>query len=307
VTTEVKHDDHEGEVHVIPLEAITSLGNSDRAPETLPSFAPPTNMKKIGGTVLVPGPGRVTVPAVMVAIGDAGESEPGKGGDGDGVGVGTGKVGTGEIGDRQGGVPWYAPWSWYAGGAPAPAVGSTGEGADKSEVDVEPTQEAPDQVEPQAHPEVAVTVTPAPAPAMTETETNPLGSTFTTSSAGWASFFSSGSFVVKRITGSAGGGGEDVKRDEHGAEVMDVDEDAEEAAGGGVQGEKRKDDCSEGEGGPFTLDYTPTSIQTENGWKIYTAQMSSLSLHTLKDRLYQPTSLIGVYRKPYSYPGEFPS
>jgi hypothetical protein len=50
-------------------------------------------------------------------------------------------------------------------------------------------------------------------------ETNPVGSTFVTSRAGWASFFSSRSLVVKRITGSG-----DVKRDEHGAEVMDIDE-----------------------------------------------------------------------------------
>lgn len=50
------------------------------------------------------------------------------------------------------------------------------------------------------------------------------------------------------------------------------------------------------------LDYTPTSNQTKNGWKIYTAQTSSWSLHIPKDRLYQHISLIGLYEITISVP-----
>ncbi|KAF8969681.1 hypothetical protein BDZ97DRAFT_213140 [Flammula alnicola] len=65
-----------------------------------------------------------------------------------------------------------------------------------------------------------------------EPEINPIASTIERNRSGWASFFSSRTLLVKTLGYGVGGGAiEDVKRDENGMEIMDLDLDDESEAG----------------------------------------------------------------------------
>ena len=140
----------------------------------------------------------------------------------------------------SGGSAWYSPWSWYSS-APTPTAISKTEG-----LNVEET--SPMDQDPPATIEVAVfhppegqtvegnsaltaSATTIEIPTSTSDrppETNLIEETITTHRSGWASFFSSRAAGVKMI----GYGG--VKRDENGAEVMEIDVDE-------VEGEEKRE------------------------------------------------------------------
>ena len=215
--TEVKEGEHD--VHAMPIDAITPALDKDI-----------DMMVVTTTTVPVETADRTT---------EAGEAE---------VKV---KVQTDEVQDgavvqstsTSGVGVWYSPWSWYAPGAVSGNTGDAasegvgeGEGDDANATGGVDALKDRDKVQPEV---VATEAT---------VETNPVASTFATSRVGWASFLSSGSLAVKRITGSSGGG-EDIRRDEHGAEVMDIDEDAEVEASPVDGVEKQKENGSPGEVG----------------------------------------------------------
>lgn len=127
---------------------------------------------------------------------------------------------------------WYAPWTWYGlppKGAPPDATADGGVNTKTESEMVKEEALARDSTIAKLDAEVSV---PAPAPALElstddttastspkppSEPTNPVESTFTTYSSGWASFFSSRRLVTKTITN------EEVNRDENGVEVMEVD------------------------------------------------------------------------------------
>jgi hypothetical protein len=116
---------------------------------------------------------------------------------------------------------WYQPWSWYSNAIPATEGGastSTGEeGRPKTESEKVKEEalarDSGDSAAPKPEPE------PEPTPSTTSS-VNPIESTIASNRSVWTSFFSSKSLVVKNISG-----GENMERDEHGAEVMNVEED----------------------------------------------------------------------------------
>lgn len=131
------------------------------------------------------------------------------------------------------GSAWYAPWSWYGNSSSAIA----GQGEDKAAGDGDGNGEmtqservkeealARDRVEdtsppPSAAPTIEVT---GASPTPSQEVSNPIENTISSNTSGWASFWSSKSLTTKNITE----GGEKVKKDENGMEVMDIDEEEE--------------------------------------------------------------------------------
>ena len=111
---------------------------------------------------------------------------------------------------------WYAPWGWYSSSTnvnrpvqPEPQ----GLGTSENVVPLPVTQD------PEPEP-ISSEVLAAP-------PINPITASMEANWGGWASFFSSRTLMVKTLGYKTvgGGGGEDVKRDEDGMEVMDIDDD----------------------------------------------------------------------------------
>ncbi|KAI0061334.1 hypothetical protein BV25DRAFT_1886938 [Artomyces pyxidatus] len=107
------------------------------------------------------------------------------------------------------GSTWYSPWAWY---------GNYSSGTEHS-------QDPPRKTEAELVKEEALAredpkTEPPPPPPPAPEPANPIENSIAANASGWASFFSSRSLISKRITA-----GDDVQRDEHGAEIMDVDDD----------------------------------------------------------------------------------
>ena len=118
---------------------------------------------------------------------------------------------------------WYAPWSWYSSSTnvnrpvqPEPQ----GPGISENVLPLPMTEDL--------EPEPISSEVPAAPPI------NPITASMEANRGGWASFFSSRTLIVKTLGyKTVGGGGEDVKRDEDGMEVMDIDDDDDEQKVGG--------------------------------------------------------------------------
>lgn len=128
---------------------------------------------------------------------------------------------------------WYYPWAWYgdtslsslSASAEASASAGTGatDGMTAAEVVKEEALARDAQTEPTpslAEATPAVVASPAPSEPV-----NPIESTITSYSSGWASFFSSRKLLVKSITN-----GPEVQRDENGMEIMDIEDDTDTAS-----------------------------------------------------------------------------
>ncbi|TFK24144.1 hypothetical protein FA15DRAFT_431601 [Coprinopsis marcescibilis] len=187
-------------------------------------------------------------------------------GEGGGVLGGAGEAGAEGAGGDPGAV-WYSPWSWYYGAPPTsmdvddtkddgrPSTGSErceeqerrGEGVSGTSVPANDeglvgSGDGRTSTVPPGAPdgnEESVTLEeeggsgcdPLPpttgSRSETEAEVNPIEASIQANRSVWASFFSSRALVVKAIGYGAEGGKDEVKRDENGIEVMDVDEDSE--------------------------------------------------------------------------------
>jgi hypothetical protein len=140
----------------------------------------------------------------------------------------------------SGGSAWYSPWSWYSSD-PTPTATSKTEGLNVEEISPmaqNPSAamevdviHAPDDQTVEGNSATTTSATTIEISTSTSDrppETNAIEATITTHRSGWSSFFSSRAVGVKMI----GNGG--VKRDEHGAEVMEIDVDE-------VEGEEKRE------------------------------------------------------------------
>lgn len=126
-----------------------------------------------------------------------------------------------ETAQSQGSTAWYVPWTWYANSSNMPE-------SEVQEPDAKTTMTQSEIVKKQAlardrgpeagMPTIEVTSSgPVVLPA--QEQINPIESTIFSNTSGWASFFSSKSIIVRRITD----GDKDI--DGNGMEVMDIDDD----------------------------------------------------------------------------------
>ncbi|KDQ49460.1 hypothetical protein JAAARDRAFT_42879 [Jaapia argillacea MUCL 33604] len=119
---------------------------------------------------------------------------------------------------------WYAPWAWYAGSSTAlvetqPTQDCSGQEEKTESERVKEEALARAESSPESEPTSAGPLSP---PVGGENgQTNPIQSTIVTHRSGWASFFTSTSLMMKTVTNSE----TDVERDEHGNEVMNIDDD----------------------------------------------------------------------------------
>ncbi|TFK32756.1 hypothetical protein BDQ12DRAFT_692058 [Crucibulum laeve] len=143
---------------------------------------------------------------------------------------------------------WFTPWAWYSSSTTTTAYKGKDEGAsgsingshievaaaetDNGGADRSPAGEAGAVAREEADNESVSTAVKeaseqtAISPPNPAQDVNPIESTISTNRSGWASFFSSRALVVKSL--GYGSSNVDVKRDEHGNEVMDLDESDEE-------------------------------------------------------------------------------
>ncbi|KAF9523697.1 hypothetical protein CPB83DRAFT_862502 [Crepidotus variabilis] len=129
---------------------------------------------------------------------------------------------------------WYAPWAWYSGSTTSEKV-ENGEGV-KEEVVVEQTTVGEDPASvtvesPKVEPLIPVedkAITPKSEEPETISNPNPISDSFEANKLGWVSFFSSKMLTMKRIGYDPDALIEDVKRDENGMEVMDIDDEEDE-------------------------------------------------------------------------------
>lgn len=123
-----------------------------------------------------------------------------------------------------GSTTWYVPWIWYPNTPTDVVSGSEGQDNDakttmtQSEI-VKEEALARDREPHATVPTIEVT-SPSPVASQAQKQINPIESTIFSNTSGWASFFSTTSLVVKRITDG------DKDKDGSGMEVMDIDEEA---------------------------------------------------------------------------------
>jgi len=148
--------------------------------------------------------------------------------------------------DQQVSSPmWYARWGWYSSNGPIQPE-SEGLGAKTISKDVQndvPAQDPDPEPTSVASPEGREEDTPSG-------PINPLTTSIEVNWGSWASFFSSRKFMVKTLGYGVNNIGEDVKRDENGMEIMDVDDDDEQGG---------KDVMKDGRG-QVSLSVTPNPV-----------------------------------------------
>ncbi|KAH8093122.1 hypothetical protein BXZ70DRAFT_950158 [Cristinia sonorae] len=134
--------------------------------------------------------------------------------------------------DASQGSAWYTPWNWYTSSTSESASGSRMPQDDKSTDQASPEEVGKSESEmvkeeALARDEAIQTIEALPvpqsslvsdAPSSPSPSSNPIESSISTHRSGWASFFMSRTLLVKSITDG------DVKRDENGMEVMDIEE-----------------------------------------------------------------------------------
>jgi hypothetical protein len=129
-------------------------------------------------------------------------------------------------------VPWYSSWGWYSSTKANGPAQPQSEGLEVKTISEDPQADVPLFVSrPQQQTSAASSEThegqdnTPSASAHPSPHINPITTSMEANSGGWASFFSSNSLMVKTL----GYGGrrhvQDVKRDEDGMEVMDLDDD----------------------------------------------------------------------------------
>lgn len=122
----------------------------------------------------------------------------------------------------QGSATWYVPWAWYPSSPTNAVVGVEGRDNDakstmtQSEM-VKEEALARDRGMQAPVPTIEVT-TPGPVASQARAQINPIESTIFSNASAWASFFSSKSLAIKRITDG------DKDKDDNGMEVMDIDD-----------------------------------------------------------------------------------
>ena len=109
---------------------------------------------------------------------------------------------------------WYSPWGWYSSANADKPVQLQSEGPETNTISVSMHEDP--------QPEPDSTQTPGGEPVPTHPPINPITTSMEANWGGWASFFSSTTSMVKTL---GYGSVQDVKRDEDGMEVMDLDDD----------------------------------------------------------------------------------
>ena len=127
---------------------------------------------------------------------------------------------------------WYSPWGWYSSTNASGPVQLQSESLETKTISKDSQVDVPRLV---GRPEPASATssethggdTPS-ASAHPPLPINPIATSMETNRGGWASFFSSNSLMVKTLGYGGGRRVQDVKRDEDGMEVMDLDDDEDE-------------------------------------------------------------------------------
>ena len=155
---------------------------------------------------------------------------------------------------------WYTPWGWYSStsaGRPEQHQ-SDGLGVKNSSEHEAPLPLAQD---PEREPIPATSEAPEAGdtpPVPSYPPVNPIITSMETNWSSWASFFSSRALMAKRLGYTGSGNLEDVKRDEDGMEVMDLDDDDDEQKG--AEETDMSKDSSRREQVVSPQPVTPTSI-----------------------------------------------
>ena len=127
---------------------------------------------------------------------------------------------------------WYSAWGWYSSANANGPVQPESESLEVKNISEDPQVDAPLPVvrsDPtsaplsETHGGDTPSVSAPPPPPI-----NPITTSMEANGGGWASFFSSRTLIVKTLGYGSGGRIEDVKRDEDGMEVMDLDDDEDE-------------------------------------------------------------------------------
>jgi hypothetical protein len=115
---------------------------------------------------------------------------------------------------------WYSPWGWYSSAnASGPhQLESESLEAEDLQVDVPHSVNRPE-------PTSSASSLEGDTPSAPAQPTNPITTSMEANWGDWASFFSSRTFMVKTVGYGGGCRIQDVKRDEDGMEVMDLDDD----------------------------------------------------------------------------------
>ena len=137
---------------------------------------------------------------------------------------------------------WYSPWGWYSSTNASGLVQLESESLEVKTISEDPQVDAPLPVsrsEPTASSETREGGYMPSASAHLPSPINPITTSMEANWSGWASFFSSRTLMVKTL-GYGDGRIQDVRRDEDGMEVMDLDDDEDELRNVGV-GDLSKD------------------------------------------------------------------
>ena len=119
---------------------------------------------------------------------------------------------------------WYSPWGWYSSANTSGPLQLESESLEVKTISEDPEVDLPLIV---SRPEATSSLegdTPS-ASVHPASPINPITTSMEANWGGWASFFSSRTFMVKTVGYGGRGRIQDVKRDEDGMEVMDVDDD----------------------------------------------------------------------------------
>ena len=127
--------------------------------------------------------------------------------------------------------PWYSAWSWYSSANVGEHVQLESESPGVKTISGDVVQDSPP--EPASAASSASSETPGGGggdtpPAFAHPSVNPITTSMEANRGGWALFFSSRTSIVKTLGYGGSSDVQDVKRDEDGMEVMDLDEDEDE-------------------------------------------------------------------------------
>ena len=121
---------------------------------------------------------------------------------------------------------WYVPWGWYSSTNTGGPVRSASESLETKTIseDTQVDVVLPIAQDPEQEPAIVASSEPLEGPAaFAHVPVNPITTSLEANWGGWASFFSSKALLVKKLGYRSGGGIEDVKRDENGMEIMEID------------------------------------------------------------------------------------
>jgi hypothetical protein len=133
---------------------------------------------------------------------------------------------------------WYSSWGWYSSANASGPLQLESESLEAKTISEDPQVDAPLTIS-RPEPTSSASSLEGDTPSVSaHPPINPITTSMEANWGGWASFFNSRTFMVKAVGYGGGGRIQDVKRDEDGMEVMDLDDDED----GALSKDSRRED-----------------------------------------------------------------